>query len=102
LGLIEKSDMFIGDGGLAALKMGYIDILATNAQTLQYILPSVWVKLKSAKNGDNRPLNEELAKLGFTLIKVKFFKDKTIVILTNASAFSQMPADRKAILIDLL
>jgi hypothetical protein len=102
LGLIERSDIFEGEGGLAALKMGYIEILAINAQQLQYIIPSVWVKLEAAKKGDDQALREELNKLGFTLIKTRFFKNKTIAILANASAFAQMPADRKNILLDSL
>ncbi|MDR0665137.1 MAG: hypothetical protein LBF86_06415 [Helicobacteraceae bacterium] len=102
LGLIEQSEIFEGDGGLAALKMGYIDILATKAQTIQYIVPSVWVKLEAAKNGDDQPLKSALAKLGFSLVKIKFFKNKTIVILANASAFAQTPTESKTILIDAL
>jgi hypothetical protein len=102
LGLIEKSDIFYGDGGLAALKMGYVELLATNAQTLQYFIPQVWVKLEAAKKGDDRELKEALAKLGFALVKVRFFKNKTIAILANASIFAQMNAANQKILIDKL
>ncbi|MDR1451634.1 MAG: hypothetical protein LBI57_04795 [Helicobacteraceae bacterium] len=102
LGTIAKSDMFEGEGGLVALKMGYIEILATNAQTLQSLVPSVWVKLDEAKNGDDRQLREDLAKLGFALVKVRFFKNKTIVALANASAFSRMSSETRKILIEKL
>ncbi|MDR2034410.1 MAG: hypothetical protein LBP89_07245 [Helicobacteraceae bacterium] len=102
LGLIEKSDIFEGENGLAALKMGYIELFAANAQTLQHLVPSVWRKLEASKNGDNLALKEELSKFGFTLIKVHFFKNKTIIILANASIFAKMPTATQKILIDSL
>ena len=49
LGMIENSEIFIGDGGLTALKMGYIEIYAANATELQYIIKSIWPKLENAK-----------------------------------------------------
>ncbi|MDR1911748.1 MAG: hypothetical protein LBQ52_05310 [Helicobacteraceae bacterium] len=102
LGTIEKSDIFEGEGGLAALKTGYIELLAANAQTLQHLVPAVWRKLEASKKGDDLALKEELEKFGFTLIKVRFFKNKTIVILANSSVFAKMPSATQKILIDSL
>ncbi|GHS88344.1 hypothetical protein FACS189487_06390 [Campylobacterota bacterium] len=98
LGLIEKADIFQGEGGLAALKMGYIELHAANAKVLQHLIPSVWVKLTAAKNNDDRALREALSKLGFSLIKTYFYKDKTIVLISNGSV---APSTQK-LLSDLL
>lgn len=83
LGVIEKSTMFKDDGGLVALKMGYIELYAANAVELQYIIKSIWPKLEKAKNGKADEIQSELDLFGFELISIKFFNKKTVLILAN-------------------
>ena len=98
LGVIKNSDMLISDGGLTALKMGYIELYAADAKELQFIITSVWVKLESAKNGNENDIREALKKLGFELIKIYYFNNKTVMIIANSSAVSKLDSTKRKIL----
>ena len=98
LGVIKNSDMLIGDGGLTALKMGYIELYAADAKELQFVITSVWVKLESAKNGNENDIREALKKLGFELIKIYYFNNKTVMIIANSSAALKLDSIKRKIL----
>lgn len=102
LGLMENSPLFEGEGGLAALKMGYIELYAANAVQLQYVIGGIWPKLEAAKKGDDSVLRHELSELGFTLVSLKFMSKKTLIILANTSAFNRLSADQRRILAETL
>ena len=90
LGVIKKSEMLGGDGGLTALKLGLIELHAVNAIDLQYVIKNIWQKLDSAKKGDSRALNSDLNTLGFELIKLHFFNKKTVMVLGNRAAIERL------------
>ncbi|MDR0746944.1 MAG: hypothetical protein LBE89_03510 [Helicobacteraceae bacterium] len=102
LGAIVDSEMFAGEGGLAALKMGYIDLYAANASDLQYAIGSLWTKLETAKKGDLGEIRKSLHHLGFELIAVHFFSKKTVVILANKNSFDKLDAAVQRILLESL
>lgn len=88
-GVIENSEMFVADGGLTALKMGYIELYSANATELQYIIKSIWPKLEKAKNGDQSLIRSDLENFGFTLINIKYLDKKTLLILGNKKFFDR-------------
>jgi TRAP-type C4-dicarboxylate transport system substrate-binding protein len=102
LGVIVKSEMFAGESGLAALKMGYIDLYAANASDLQYAINSIWTKLEKAKKSDFEEIKKSLRYLGFELIAIRFFKKKTVMILANKQSFDSLNAAIQQILLESL
>ncbi|GHV01046.1 hypothetical protein AGMMS49521_0360 [Campylobacterota bacterium] len=102
LGVIKKSEMLNGDGGLTALKLGYIELYALNAKDLQYVIKNIWQKLDSAKKGKSNELKSDLNALGFELIKLHFFNKKTVMILGNRAAIERLDTAKIARLKNLL
>ncbi|MGE4296194.1 MAG: hypothetical protein AB7E49_10880 [Campylobacterales bacterium] len=102
LGLIENSPLFEKEGGLAALKMGYIEFYGANAVELQYVISGIWPKLEAAKAGNDGTLRKELNELGFELISLRFLPKKTLMVLGNANALGKLPAQERRILMQNL
>lgn len=101
LGLIERSALFEKEGGLAALKMGYIELYAANAVDLQYVIGGIWPKLEAAKNGNDATIRRELNELGFELIAVRFLPKKTVIILGASAALGRLNAEQRKLLENL-
>ena len=98
LALLENSELFIKDGGLTGVKMGYIELYGLNATELHGVIFGIWPMLDRAKAGEDGALREALSELGLELIGTKFLNNRTLLVVAHPRSFQRLSSGAQQII----